>query len=125
MRVLSWRAASLAAALATAGCEVPSGCPLGDFPGVVLEIRDSVTGVGLADQALIIATPAVGGASDTLRWISGLDSIYVSGLYDQPGTFTLSVAVPGYVDWVRPDVLVERGPCVVKTVEIQALLQAE
>jgi len=38
--MLSWRAATLAAAVATAGCEGPSGCPLGDFPGVVLEIRD-------------------------------------------------------------------------------------
>jgi len=84
-----------------------------------------VTGAGLADRALVIATEALGGTSDTLRWVSGLDSVYISGLYDQPGTFTLSVAVPGYVEWVRPDVLVERGPCVVNTVEIQALLQPE
>lgn len=125
MRARNLRAAAFAVATAIlAGCDDPAGCPLGEFPGVVLEIRDSVTGAGLADQALVVATATSGSTTDTLRWIDGPDSVFISGLYDQPGSFTLSVSVPGYQDWDRADVLVERGRCVVNTVEIQALLQA-
>jgi hypothetical protein len=88
-----------------------------------VEIRDSITGQGLASRAT--ATVTDDAYSDTLRLEPDPDSAYRSGPYDRPGIYDLSIVSPGYQVWHRTGIWVKPGVCHVETVRLVAPLQQE
>ena len=101
------------------------GCQTSNRFGVVLTVRDSISGAGLANQVLAIATGVGGAPTDTLEWFPGGDSVTMAGLYGQPGTFDLTATASGYQPWTRAGIVVEQGVCVVSTNDIEVLLQPD
>jgi hypothetical protein len=74
---------------------------------VVLDVTDSVSGVGLAGQAS--GTVIAGAYQDSLHH-SASATILVGG--DRIGTYSVTVQHPGYRDWTRSDVVVAQvGSC--------------
>src|SRR6266508_239192 len=71
----------------------PSVCTLEARPGIVVEVRDSLTGAPAASGARAIARDDL--FADTLR---GLD-LRVSGAHERPGTYGVSVNKSGYREW--------------------------
>lgn len=113
----------LAASL-LAGCDATDACPQSEVAGLVLQVRDSVTGAGLAPAALITAAEAGAAQVDTLAWIPNADSVFVIGLAGRSGTFTLTVTAPGYQPWQNAALVIDRNACGnTITVEAVALLQ--
>jgi hypothetical protein len=97
-----------------AGCEDDDfACLAVTYPAIELEIRDSVSGVGLADQAITIVTD--GGFTDTLEYTPSDDPAYQSGPLGRAGTYDITVTLAGYQTWTRTDVVVERHSCGVTT----------
>ena len=96
-----------------------AGCTAARSTAVELDVRDSVSGAGLADSA----TGAVTALSyqDSLHHV-GNDSILWGG--DQLGSYTVIVHHPAYADWTKAGVRVSRtGECGnVIPVELTALL---
>ena len=101
----------LLATLLLAGCDPTDACPQAEFPGIVLQVRDSTTGAGLAPGALIIAAEAGGVTADTLAWLPNDDSVFVSGLHGRHGTFDLTVSVAGYLPWRNPALVISQDAC--------------
>ena len=104
-----------------------SACNIGSYactdsvePGIVLEIRDSVSGAGLAAHAL--ATVVDGGFTDSLRFVSDPDSAYQYGLDERAGTYNLTVSAAGYQQWTLNSITVPDGACHVQTVRLLARL---
>lgn len=115
-----------AATLASLACEQDVlGCQASNRFGVVLTVRDSISGAGLANQVRAIATGVGGAPTDTLEWFPGGDSVTMVGLYAQPGLFDLTATASGYKPWTRAGILVEQGVCMVSTNDIEVLLQPE
>jgi len=94
----------------------PSVCTLEARPGIVVEVRDSLTGAPAASGALAIARDGL--FADTLR---GLD-LRVAGAHERPGTYGVSVTKSGYRDWSGAGVRVTSGECHVHTVTLEARL---
>ncbi len=116
--------ASLLAAAVLTGCDTTDACPQYEAPGLVLEVRDSVTGAGLAPSALIIASESGSAGADTMRWIPNADSAIVIGLAGRSGSFALSVTVPGYQPWQDAALMIHENACSQPvTVETTALMQ--
>lgn len=101
------------------------GCQASNRFGVVLTVRDSLSGAGLANRVLAIATGVGGSPADTLEWFPGGDSVTMAGLYAQPGIFDLTATASGYQPWTRAGIVVEQGVCMVSTNDIEVLLQPE
>lgn len=85
-------------------------------PGIVLEVRDSLTGAPAASGALAIAQAAA--FADTLR---GTD-LFLSGALERPGRYDVTVTKSGYRPWAAANVQVTQGLCHVETVTVQARL---
>lgn len=112
----------LALAVGSWGCSDNTGnCQAVVEPGLILEIRDSVTGLGLAAAA--VATASEGTFSDTLRYIGDPDSAVRQGVDERAGTYTVTVTRPNYQTWTRTNVLVTETACHVQPVQIDVLLQ--
>ena len=115
----------LLAALSGLACsESPSGlsCTAEVRPGIILEIRDSVTDLPAALEAFVLAR--AGAFEDTLR-IPGApqpSSDVVVGAYERAGTYDVLVENPKYLPWSRSAVRVIAGPCHVEPVRLKALL---
>ena len=113
--------ASLAflAALAAACGDEPDElvvCTREARPGIVVEVRDSLTGAPRVSGTVGIAREA--SYVDTLH---GSDSL-LSGVHERPGTYTVELTNPGYMNWRRESVRVEAGECHVVTVRLLARL---
>jgi hypothetical protein len=108
--------------VAATGCGDYGGhaCTASVDPSIILEIRDSVSGVGLADQALTTVTD--GGFTDTLEYFASGDPGWQSGPSERAGTYDIAVTVAGYQVWTRDNVVVEEGVCHVRTQRILARL---
>ena len=122
---MAWQRISVSLALASlalAGCskkpvaEEQVMCTMEARPALAVVVLDSATGAGLAQAAVAVARE--GDFADTLR---GTDSI-VSGAHERAGTYRVELSAPGYVDWSRDGVKVERDACHVQTVRLRALL---
>jgi len=85
-----------------------------------VEIRDSLSGAGLAHTALTLVTD--GERSDTL--LVG-DAELQSGAVDRPGTYEVTITTAGYQTWQLAGVEVEEVGCHLETTHLQALLQPE
>jgi hypothetical protein len=94
-------------------------------PAILVEIRDSMTGQGLASRAVATVTDDTFGGpfTDTLYLLPDPDSAYRAGPDHRAGMYHLSITSPGYQTWVRSDIWVRRGPCTVETVRLVAPLQ--
>ena len=84
----------------------------------MLEIRDSVSGAGLAASA--VATVVDGGFSDTLRFVPDPDSAYRAGPDERSGTYNLTITAAGYQPWTLNGVTVQGGVCHVQTVYLHS-----
>ena len=111
----------LALTVAVAGCDLftkpEEPCPTDRFPGIAVQVRDSVTGSSTGLGAIVVATE--GAFADTGASVSGIYGI----AYERPGTYTVTVEQAGYLKWTRTGVVVTRGECHVNTVNIIARLQ--
>jgi hypothetical protein len=85
-----------------------------------VEIRDSLSGAGLAHSALTLVTD--GELSDTL--LAGSAELQ-SGEVDRPGTYEVTITTAGYQTWQLAGVEVEEVGCHLETTHLQALLQPE
>ena len=75
---------------------------------VILDVSDSLSGVGLADSATGTATS--GAYQDSLHHMAMSPTSLWSG--DQVGRYTVTVHRPAYRDWVMSNVVVSQtGPC--------------
>ena len=122
---MAWRRISLSLVLASqalTGCskkpvtEEQVMCTMEARPALAVVVLDSASGAGLAQVAVAVAREGV--FADTLR---GTDSI-VSGVHERAGTYRVELSAPGYVDWSRDGVTVERDACHVQTARLRALL---
>jgi len=122
---MAWRRISLSLVLASqalAGCskkpvvEDQVMCTMEARPALAVVVLDSASGAGLAQIAVGVAREGI--FADTLR---GTDSI-VSGAHERAGTYRVELSAPGYLDWSRDAVKVERDACHVQTARLRALL---
>ena len=107
-------------AITLTGCDELIGggaCTTSVEPSIRLEIRDSVSGVGLADQATATATDWF--TTYTLEDIID-DSVRQYGPYEIGGVFDVVVTVPGYQTWTRENVKVDESGCHVVSVDLLA-----
>jgi hypothetical protein len=104
-----------------AACESDDpACTASSEPAIMLEIRDSVSGDGLAGEALAVVVD--GGFSDTLAFLPDPDSAYQAGPSERAGTYNITVTLAGYQTWTRNGVTVEDGICHVHTENVLARL---
>lgn len=99
-------------------------CPLWIAPGIMLEVRNAVTGLpaacgasGKAEGEGLIQPLSTGVDCNLAP-----DYLYLSGI-DRVGTFTVTVERPGYRSWVRDGIDVMGGPCGLLTVQLRADLE--
>jgi hypothetical protein len=86
-----------------------------------VEIRDSLSGVGLAGSSIAVVED--GEFVDTL-WTS--DAAFKSGgVFERPGTYGVTITSAGYTTWTLAGVEVEDGKCHVETANLLARLQPE
>ena len=120
---------AVAGALVGAGCQVTDeSCPVISYPSFTVDVRDATTGAPAAWRAIGIAQD--GAFLDTLDLpVSPADSLNALTLYgpfERPGTYSVLVHKPGYLDWMTSGVVVEktgeRCPHVT-TVRLEARLQ--
>lgn len=111
----------LALTLVVAGCDLftkpEEPCTDAQFPGIAVQVRDSVTGSSTGLGAIVVA--AEGAFADTGSSVSGIYAL----AYERPGTYTVTVEQASYLKWTRTGVVVTRGECHVSTVNIIARLQ--
>lgn len=103
------------------GCSSDSGdpdggdqvlCPLWIAPGMMVEVRDAVTGLPAACGAE--ATAESDAHTETLT--TGVDcntftdALHMSGV-QHPGTYTLTIAKQGYQPWILGNIEVTGGVC--------------
>jgi hypothetical protein len=87
--------------------------------GLAVEIRDAVTGAGIAAGAVAVARE--GSYSETLEH-GPVDSVSVHGAGERAGTYTITVSRPGYVAWTSPPIKVTADQCHVQPVLVKARL---
>ena len=114
------KAMLLVSGAALTGCVTePFACTDEMRPGILVDIRDSVTSEFLASGARSIARD--GEFADTVpAQITGFPH---SLAHERPGTYTLTVERANYATWTRTGVVVTDGRCHVNTVSIIARLQ--
>jgi hypothetical protein len=124
-RSLCWTlAAAPIGAMACAAFD-PGLCTASIEPAGVVEIRDSLTSLPLAQDARGVARD--GGYVDSLRPAGFLNtepaSMYSRRAADErAGTYSIEINRAGYQPWLRADVRAERGACHVQTQHIKAFL---
>lgn len=91
-------------------------CTMEARPALAVVVVDSTTGAGLAHATVAIVRD--GAFADTLR---GTDSL-LSGVHERTGTYRVELSTPGYRDWSRDGIAVDRDECHVRTVQLRALL---
>jgi len=103
------------------------GCDSGDTIGCSTEARAGVeVSIFDADTGKPIISAEVTGLVQEgiyLERLFHLESTNtLSGAYERPGTYTISISLPGYVEWKVSDVNVTRDECHVFTVRMDAFL---
>jgi hypothetical protein len=109
-------------ALLASGCELISGgtaCTAQAVPGIMVDVRDSVTSAPAGRGSRIIARD--GAVADTAKFTE-FDGPY-GVAYERAGTYTVSVEQQGYRLWSRTGIRVTTDECHVRTVSVAARLQ--
>jgi len=114
----------LGVALLVAACggdtdsEQPIVCTTELRPGITLTVLEDATGApaSCGAQALITAS----GYSETVQHPSTMpgcaDTVPLSGAYERPGVYNVTVSKPGFRDVTLGNLAVEAGVCHVNTV---------
>ncbi len=111
----------LCAGAVIAGCRAqePRVCTDILVPGILVDVRDSITDAYVGPQARISAT-----SGWYLNVVVTQDDDGPFGLaHERPGTYTVTVDKTGYTQWRRTGVEVTADGCHVRTVELIARLQ--
>lgn len=118
--IVKIRIAALAALAMACGNDDPLVCTAEARSGLAVTVRDSVSGLILADQVTAVARD--GAYADTAR-----SSLISSGIYslavERAGTYDVTVDHPSYHQWHRAGVTVTRDECHVQTVSLLARMQ--
>jgi hypothetical protein len=111
------------AAGAIIACDWPfTGACTADFRyGVVVEVRDSVTGAPAADGARLIARD--GAYADTSDQLPFRDPLLLRAAGERGGRYDLTVQKSSYREWTRTGVRVREDGCHVIPVRLVARLQ--
>jgi hypothetical protein len=110
----------VAVALGACAENPPVACTEEARPGLSITVRDSVTGVSVANGAEVIARE--GAYADTAQG-SLLGSGVYSLVYERAGVYDVTVSHPSYQPWARSAVRVTEDECHVQTVSLLARLQ--
>ncbi len=96
-------------------------CTLEARPGLLVTVRDSVTGAAVSDAQVGARR---GAAADTARGgaVRSDGALYALA-HERPGTYAVRVERAGYRVWERAGVEVSADRCHVRTVALTALLQ--
>jgi hypothetical protein len=117
--------AALLGPLAACSPATDTACTTDVRQGIEVEIRDSVSDAPIASLA---RGAAIAGAYvDSLRPARGEGTgalLSLAGAPERPGTYAVTVEVPGYHTWTQSNVLVQAGVCHVKAVSLLARLQS-
>jgi len=112
--------AALAALVASCGGDDVVVCTAEARSGLVVTVRDSVSGSPVTNGAEVVARE--GAYADTAR-----ASLISSGVYslavERAGTYEVTVDHPAYRQWRRVGVTVTRDECHVQTVNLLARVQ--
>jgi hypothetical protein len=118
-------AAVIFSAAAVAACDFPStgGCTLEFLYGVVVDVRDSVTGAPAAAGARLIVRD--GAYADTSEQLPSpyTDELILQAAGERGGIYDLTIQKPNYQEWTRRNVWVREGRCHVIPVRLGARLQ--
>ena len=123
---MSPRATLLVAACSGAflvACPV-GACDTSIIPSIVVEVRDSITGVAAAAGAVGVATS--GAYADTLA-VYGVDSVgdtlSLAMRGERAGNYAVRVTKAGYVPWERFGIRIRERGCHTNQVVLAARLQ--
>ncbi len=114
----------LALAAGAAGCDIlaPTVCTTEARWGIVVYVKDAVTGAPAEAGATGIARS--GPYADSMSIAPGASSGGFIGLAtERPGYYQVTVRKAGYRDWTAPTVRVSADRCHVHTVTLTASLQ--
>jgi hypothetical protein len=93
-------------------------------PGLAVYVENSITGVGIASGASLVAQE--GAYKDSVAAPDGRPDIDASPLLaaaERAGTYQVTVTKTGYTPWTQSNVRVTANVCHVNTVTLTALLQ--
>lgn len=95
------------------GCSLfgPDTCVGTALPGLYLSVVDSITMAPPAQPATLVITGVAYVDSLPRSGDQSFDGHTFLALYDLTGTYSLKVNVPGYAEWVRSNVFVDRNRC--------------
>ena len=89
------------------------------YPGIALELQDSVTGYRTGVGATVIAVD--GAYADTGMTFPGNAIFYMA--HERAGTYSVTAELSGYQKWTKTGVVVTKDECHVRTVSMTARLQ--
>jgi hypothetical protein len=122
------RATSSSILLAAVACGSPAPvspvCTADFRPGVVVHVKDSLTGAGAASGASLVVRE--GFFKDSVAFPNSRPDLNDSPLAaagERGGTYQITVSKPGYATWSQSNVRVTENQCHVNTIQLTALLQ--
>jgi hypothetical protein len=93
------------------------------MPGIVVEVRDSVTQAPLHNATLHILSE--GSVVDSAGGLGGARAgTPLVGVYERPGVYHVTVERRGYAPWRRNGIQVVRGECHVEPMRLVANMTA-
>ena len=112
----------LAAGLSLGGCDLLSGpeeCSTEPRPGIMLEVRDLVTGERVGDGAVISVTEGVFESNPVFPddFVGPFPLVH-----GREGIYEVTVTRDDYQQWTRSNVIVPRDRCHVRTAQLTAFL---
>ena len=121
MRLLRWVVLVLALPGASAACGDGVTCTSEARFGIVVTVRDSVTGNVVPGPVVVTARDGSYAETAGPPFSNGVDSFVLA--VERKGRYDVSVQAPDYRTWVRTGVQVTADECHVHTVQLQARLQ--
>ena len=107
------------------GCDLfasPVGvCNLQGEWALKVAVQDSLSGDWVPGAFTIRAV--TGGTEEVAEIPDHANVTYAIGLGDQPGTYQVEVDAEGYLSWQKTGIVVTKGECWARTVDVTARLQ--
>jgi hypothetical protein len=111
-------------AVVASGCSgsTEPACAGVAVPGLAIDVKEAASGLLLRrDVTIVVAT---NGFQESVTLTPGSPTGPWSGAFERSGTYTVTVRRPGYREWVRSNVVVERADrCHVQTTSVTAELE--
>jgi len=107
--------------LGCSGSDVTTVCDSAAYPGIVVDVRDSVTNALVGRGAAVFVRQ--GAAVVDSAYNTGVSDGPYSLVYENSGPFTVFVTKTGYQPWSKANVQPTRGTCHVNAVFVTARLQ--